>query len=122
MADLSANVSRKLRQAGVALAIIAILFLIGTIAMTRNLIGYYSSAFQQKILVKGSIQQGNLPSVERNHSPTAVLVLDVSGSMQKSDEQHLQTEAVERFYDYEKVWTRENQEIRKSLLAKVREA
>ncbi len=30
--------------------------------------------------------------------------------------------AVEQFYDYEKVWTRENQEIRKSLLAKARGA
>ena len=30
--------------------------------------------------------------------------------------------AVEIFYDYEKVWTRENQEIRKSLMTKIRDA
>ena len=30
--------------------------------------------------------------------------------------------AVEKFYDYEKVWTRENQEIRKSLMTKIRDA
>jgi hypothetical protein len=30
--------------------------------------------------------------------------------------------AVDKFYEYEKVWTRENQEIRKSLLTKARDA
>jgi hypothetical protein len=30
--------------------------------------------------------------------------------------------AVEKIYDYEKVWARENQEIRKSLLTKARDA
>ena len=30
--------------------------------------------------------------------------------------------AVEKFYDYEKIWTRENQEIRKSLMTKIRDA
>jgi len=105
-----------LRKSALSLLLLLLLLtVIGACVVQIRVLRQVQEGFESAHQPPVNMSEPEFPDIDRLMNPHAILVLDVSGSMQSSDPKHLQSEAVRQFFDIYR-------ELSKEIVGKAEEA